>query len=234
MRWPCRSIALGLLVVVAFGLGCGSPGPGPSGSAGGSGIAEYDPAKLPALDEPFGPLDDGRLKVAPPKGWFTPSRSSKYLVRFQATQSSTYPTVIVTGEDEETIFEVTAENVAQFAAKVAAGLQKEGAELTAPVKPVKVGNRYATVYERTARSGRNYLERMLLDTVVGGRRYTVELRALEGTLSQYRGYGLAVLAGIEFTRSATEGSAGESPAATEPSAPSTPQPATSAEEPTLD
>jgi len=234
MRWPCRSIALGLLVVLAQGMGCGSPGTKPGASSGGSGITEYDLAKLPALDEPFGPLDDGRLSVAPPKGWFTPSRSSKYLVRFQATQSSTYPTVIVTGEDEETIFEVTGENVAQFAAKVAAELRKEGAELTAPVKPVKVGNRYATVYERTARSGRNYLERMLLDTVVGGRRYTVALRALEGTLAQYRGYGLAVLAGIQFTGSAAEGDAGKSPPATEPSAPSTPQPGTSAEEPSLD
>ena len=44
MRWPCRSIALGLLVVVAVGLGCGAPGTSPSGSGGGSGIAEYDPA----------------------------------------------------------------------------------------------------------------------------------------------------------------------------------------------
>jgi hypothetical protein len=61
--------------------GCGGPAGSTSG-AGGDGLQRFDSASLPAVGEAFGPLDDGRLKVAPPDGWQIAPRSSKYLVRF--------------------------------------------------------------------------------------------------------------------------------------------------------
>jgi hypothetical protein len=127
----------------------------------------------------------------------------------------------VTGEDYEPLFKVTADNVSEFARQIAADFERQGKAkaLATPVRPVAVGDRYGAMYQRVGKSGGLYLQRLMIDTVVGGRKYTVELRAVEGTLDDHRKQPLAVVAGMEFLE-AGDGSAtqpdAESPDAESP------------------
>jgi hypothetical protein len=204
--------------------GCGGSGRTPAGGAP-AGIPTYNMADLPALSEPMVPLDDGRLLVRPPKGWHIPSRDARFICRFQLSATSSYPTIIVTGSDYEPVFNVTGENVVTFAQQVAAEFRQQGdaGALSAPVVPIKVGDLYAVAYERVGRAGRLYFERMIVETVMAGRRYAIETRALEGTLVDYRGHGLAVAGGLEFPKAAASRPPLDAPELPEsPDAPETP------------
>ncbi len=53
-------------------------------------------------------------------------------------------------------------------------------------------------FQRRGKSGKQIVERYFLETVAAGRRYTLELRALEGTLGKFQPYAWALLHGMEF------------------------------------
>jgi hypothetical protein len=154
---------------------------------------------LPELDEPFGPLDEGRVNVSPPKGWHIASRSSDHVIRFQVDRALGYPTILVTAEDVSQPLDVDGGNVAKFiAARMA---DPKMAKLVEPITPIELDGRQFITYQRRAKiKGKEHkiIELLFFETVVAGRKYTVELRTYKGTVNRYRPYAMAVAGAIEF------------------------------------
>jgi len=193
---------------VSFGCGGGGGDQSSGGQAGAGGPPTVVKAEdLPEVDTALGPLDEGRVMVAPLSGWFIPSRDSRYVIRFRLAPDIAYPTIVVTAADYESIFDLSPENVEQFAAQVNDEIAQRGesAGLVAPVAPILIDQCPAVSYQRRGKSRKQIVERYFLETVAGGRRYTVELRALRGTLEKFRPFAWAVVHGMEFLE--TEGPA---------------------------
>ena len=192
------SVCLIVPLVVAFGCG------GSTKTSSSKKKSETTRTKkLPALGGPRGPLDDGRLKTAAPKGWFVPSRSSEWIIRFKESRQTSYPTIIITGEDYGQISNVSKENVEEFASQIAAGFEKKDvAKLAKPISPIEVGRQLGIIYGRRAKVKKMVVDRLFFETVAGGRKYTFELRTLKGGVSKYKPYLLAVVGGTTFLKKA--------------------------------
>jgi hypothetical protein len=179
--------------------------------------------ELPELDDPIGPLDQQRIDVAPPKGWYVPSRSSRWIIRFAASEQARYPSIIVRAEDYPGILDVTKENVGAFAEEVAAAFEKDdsAAKQSMTIAPIEIGRFVGVTYRRRGRAPYGVKEiivdRLLLETVVAGRKYTLELQTRDGDLERYRGYLFAVAAGIKFLKGEPGGT--PPPPATDPKSP---------------
>jgi hypothetical protein len=152
------------------------------------------------LGEAIGPLDGGRLEAAPPKGWIIPPRSASWVVRFKVSTQTTYPTILVTAKNNAGVTNVSKDNVNEFARQVAAHLQETGdaAKLSRAIAPLEVRGRWGILYGRRAKDRGMIVDRLLFETVVSGRKYTFELRALEGEVSKYQPHLLAVISGAKF------------------------------------
>ena len=194
-----------LAVCLAAGLGlpagCGDTDPEPSQSDG----QESKPLQLsdlPPLADPIGPLDQDRLTVAAPKDWHIPSRDSRWLAHFQLSDRAVYPHIFLTVEDYPAIDNVGKDNVDVFAEKKAAALANdpEVSTLLDPVTPIAIGHFNGISYRQRGKAKGKVIERVFLETVVDGRKYTVELRTLEGDLRRYRPHLQAVAVGLKFLR----------------------------------
>lgn len=218
MKSPDMSRVVCLVVSVILPLGCGgSPEAPPSPQPR---IVKLD--ELPELGDPIGPLDQQRIEVAPPKGWYVPARSSRWIVRFTPSDQVGYPSIMVTAEPYEGISNVSRQNVAEFAKQIASALgsNKSGAKQAAEAAPIQIGRFVGVSHERTGEAPHGFkkiiVERLILDTVVAGRKYSIELRTREGDLSKYRPHVFAVAAGIKFLEQETEGKAKEPESEPEP------------------
>ncbi len=194
IRW----FGLAFLLPLAWIVGCGSAASTSGGSGGASAVAK----KLPKLDAYFGPVDDGRIsQIAPPKGWVTAGRSSKYVCRFLAPEGESYPTIIVTAEDFDRIHNVTPKNVEKFAKLIAAEFKDSESAQRMVITPERVGKFNGVSYVRRGRakvgSKTIVVDRYVLSTVVDGRMYNVELRTRDDD-QKYRGHAMAVAAGIKY------------------------------------
>jgi hypothetical protein len=163
-------------------------------------------------------LDENRLRIAPPKGWSVPPRSSKYVFRAQKSTGSNYPCIIVTAEQYtgKGIADVGRENVEEFAGRVAAALEKD----RSAVQPIEIGDFVGVTYQKRAKEPRSLskvIELLFLDTVVGGREYSIHLRAKDGSLEEGRPCLYAVVNGIEFLQSGTQEGPKEEPSQQVPS-----------------
>ena len=197
----CLMVPLGLLP------GCGdAQQAAPQSSSTG---VVVDTKDLPDLGPGIGPLDEGRIEVAPPQGWYVPSRSSKFVIRFQADQASTYPTIIVTAEDFEQVLEVSEKNVGDFVK----ALKKAGA--AKQVAPIKIGSFAGATYRRKGKAKYDFktitVDRLFVDTVIDGRKYSVELRTRTGSAEQYAPYLYAVATGIKLLEAPGQEGPGETP-----------------------
>jgi len=160
---------------------------------------------LPELDDYLPPLDDDRIQIAAPKGWYVPPWSSKYIVRFQRGVREKYPCVIVTAEDykEEGIFNVSEENVRKFAEQVAAAVKKD----KSAVRPIQIGKFVGVAYRKRGKEPKSVskvIELLYLDTVVAGRKYSIHLRTGAGSLKEGEPYLYAVVNGMEFLKAERE------------------------------
>lgn len=204
--------AVCLVVSAGLPLGCGgsreAPASRPSRIVGADQLAE--------LGDPIGPLDEQRIEVAPPKGWHVPPRSNRWIVRFTAPDRLSYPSILVTAEDYEGIFNVSKRNVGEFAKQLAARFSRELASegnhdgpatgragrQAVEVTPIQIGTFIGARYRRRGKAPYGLkeivVERLVLETVVAGRKYRVELRTREGELTNYRRELFAVAAGIKF------------------------------------
>ena len=88
-----RVVRLAILLIVVGG--CSR---GPDRGSAPKRSAAVNTQKLPELGDYLPPLDNDRLELAPPAGWYVPSASSKYVVRVQKSNRETYPSVTVTAQ----------------------------------------------------------------------------------------------------------------------------------------
>jgi len=185
-------------------------------------LTEMEVKELPPLGDSSDGLDDGRLNVAPPRGWFRQPRSSKYVVKFTADRRESCPAVIVTAEDYEPIHDMTADGVAEFVRQVAADLKKSGKAdaLDDPVSPLVRGKIAGATYQTRSRDAEQMLDRRYIETVAAGRKYTVELRTKQGTVRKFWPHLLAVVEGMEFVKEGT----GAKPPESKPEPPPGPEP----------
>jgi len=208
-------ITLALIVVA----GCGSGGPGSPSSDSSSSQKNFSSAnteKHALLDEYLPPLDEGRIEVAPPKGWYLPPRSAKYLFRVQRTSKEALPVIALTGQDWPEFSALDSKTTGQFIKALASEHQKD----PKTYRPIQIANRTWVAYRRRAREpGRvaRVLDVLALETVVGGRRYTLRLVCEASELDQWEPYLQAVAQGIRFGPEATLAAKGTSPAGTVPS-----------------
>jgi len=212
----------GLIMPLAWACGCGGPADAPVSA----GPKTVQVRQLPELADLVGPLDSGRLEAARPQGWLLPPRSSEYIVRFKASPRTSYPTILVTAEDYEPVFNCSEDNVDEFARMVAEHFEETGqaGKLAEEITPLQVGRRWGISYARRARVKQMIVDRLFFETVVSGRKYSFELRALKGSLPRFRPYLLAVVAGVKFLDTGAE------PPETPPSRPADQQPQTQPEE----
>jgi hypothetical protein len=203
---------LGLLAGFGLLLGCG--GAANEGGSAGDGIrklsasklpklGKLSASKLPKLGDPLPhPLDGGRVTIAPPTGWGISPRDSRFLVRFQEDPHESYPTIVVKAEDESgSMRNVTRETLHDFAKQVASELKESKSQKTV-IEEFEAGSFVGVNYERRGQVKRDYktiiVERLILETIVGGRRYSIDLRTRDQDLHKYRPHAFAVAAGMKF------------------------------------
>lgn len=204
----------GLIVVASLSLvGCGSADPAPDGQDGApetvvedpaeetGGIKKVSAAKLPALGDPLPPLDGGRVtELAPPKNWEPLGRDNKHVARFTTDKKNPndLPRIMITAQDAAGFTEdVTAENVADFAASVAG----EDKKFLEDPKPILIGDNAYARYVTSAKKGSRIVERQVLETVFDGRRYAIALEVYSENLTKSRDHAYAVAAAVKYVKS---------------------------------
>ncbi len=219
-------ICLAALFVLA---GCGGSTDTPSANGGGGpGVKVVSANTLPPLGDYLPPLDSGRIEVAPPKDWKVPPRGAQYLARFVAADSSDLPRIEITGEDSSygEIQTLTKDDLQKFADLISKELA-DRQDVLEPALPMIIGD---TPYVRHVRKslinfrGTSFdrkvpVERQILQTITGGRVYTVDLQVADGTLAQNpqnRDAAYAVAAGIRFLNAGDSSIPAEQPPAAEP------------------
>ncbi|HEY1068196.1 MAG TPA: hypothetical protein VGE52_18880 [Pirellulales bacterium] len=162
-------------------------------TAGGS--FEFSGA-VPDVDEPFPPQDDGRIVIRPPSGWHRQPRSSKYLAMFTLAKDQQYPRILVLADDAAGTPDFSEENIEERRAEKAESSKKT-------VKTATLGGRPALYWKAEAETNAGVeLDHEVFETVLDGRRYTVELRADRGMGETQRAALVAVARGVEFPKAA--------------------------------
>ncbi len=200
MRLQHVSRLVCLVVPLVVVLGCGET---PSGRVAKKSGSSKSKRKLAKLGEYFGPLDDGRIEaIAPPKGWNVAPRSGKFVCRFHTPGGESYPSIIVRSEDYEKISNVSDDNVGEFAKQIARSYRKGKLKQSMTITPIRVGEFVGISYQRRGKAPHGYktiiVNRLILDTVVAGRKYTIELQTRDDDTLKHRRYLEAVAAGIKF------------------------------------
>lgn len=200
---PVARCAMGLmssLLLVAAFLGCG-------GDEAKNTTAPAPERDLPALGEYMVPLHDGRIQVAPPKGWEIGSKKTGYVIWFKKSSKSSYPCVLVSAEDYDQTATVTGSNVKKFAAEIRDRLEEEG-KLAKGVSPLSIDSFHGVSYRRLGKTKQKFkvlvLERAIVQTAVDGQLYTFELRAPEDAFEGVKDAVFAVAAGAKFPKSQTK------------------------------
>jgi len=137
-------------------------------------------------------VDEGRIRVCGPTGWSRAAQSKDYLVKYIPGRRKTYPSIVVmavaapdgfteVGADEHRPF------VTAIAESLAATFSKNG-KSTLLKKPaaVKLGPHFGATWSAPATIKvdgiKESIDRSSYAVVLGGRMYTVEIRAPKGKL----------------------------------------------------
>ena len=223
-----------LLVAIAVGLGggCGpvEPGTAPADSSDqtGAGIDKYETGDLQVSVGDYMPaLLGGSLEVAAPQGWDWTRPGSPYIVGFipKGSKLNGLPRILVSAEDSPCpgLSRVTKDNVQELADLVSQRLA--GEKLSEPVRPILLGSNAVVCYTTPAKKKNAVVTQHFLETVAGGRHYTIRLEVYERQFGkQHRDAAYAVAMSMKF------GSAADVPSVDEPVAPdSGPAPSSTSE-----
>jgi hypothetical protein len=211
-----------LLFAVLLGLttcGCGAETSAPPSSDN----VVLETKRVSADSLPIGghmpPMDEQRVVLAPPRDWYAAPRRRGYVVQFylDKTRQSRIPRIWVTAEDSpyDALQTVDLENLDRFVQLVAERLENEGIELLEPVRPMVLGDnpcaRYVRltefVWKSEGRKRRITAERQILELLVNGRLYTVDLHVPSRRMLEYRDAGYAVAASMQFPQMSAGGDA---------------------------
>lgn len=171
------------ILVASIGIGCSNPtGPGMRPSE-----------TLPPVDlDTAVTVDEGRVAVASPKGWYRAPRSKEYLVRYQRGMKKPYPAVTVTASDPPTGIEAVGKDahaafLEAMAAQLAERFTKDGTStLTRGPTAVALGDHFGVAWAAPDRmktgGATESIDLLGYAVVLNGRLYTVEARGLRGKL----------------------------------------------------
>ncbi len=189
----CRLL---LLLVSLAVVGCGDAKPPPAVSSPAmppkATVEVVKVESLPEVSDPIPISGERPISVSLPAGW-SPSRKKEYI--FYARQKLDYPVMTITASPWPEMDSVTRANVHEFADAVKSKLTGQRIK---DVTPTQIGDFVGVIYSESVQEGDNYFERQLLETVHGGFKYTLELKAREGTLSRSVAAAKAVAASIKF------------------------------------
>ena len=181
-------------------------------------------------------VDDGKVEACSPMGWTRGPQSKSYLVKYVPSRKKTYPSIVVMAADApEGIADVDAGSQKDFVAAIAASLAgtfSKNGKSTLLQKPAasRLGPHFGATWSAPATINvdgmKETIDRTSYAAVIGGRMYTVEVRAPKGKLdSEGRAAARAVAAALappavgEAAPAAEEAAAAEeTPATEEPAA----------------
>ncbi|MBI1899693.1 MAG: hypothetical protein HYS13_01095 [Planctomycetia bacterium] len=202
--WARKTLIV-LLLTAALS-GCGDSGgtatvaPTPDGPATAPAAPQVEVIaldSLPRVEDHVTTRGKHPIEVARPKDW-VPAYTPKRLYATKLKNELTYPQISVTGEEYTGLEKVTAENVQQFAETIR---KEQQGKVTKGPAPVQIGEFLGVSYTDKVRAGGDRLERLMLVTVHGGQKFTVELRARLGTLEGFAPQAQAVAGNIRFNPS---------------------------------
>ena len=171
-------------------------------------------------------VDDGKVEVCSPMGWTRGPQSKSYLVKYVPSRKKTFPSIVVMAADApEGITEVDGGDQKKFVAAIdasLAGTYSKNGKSTLLKKPAasRLGPHFGATWAAPATINvdgmKETIDRTSYAAVIGGRMYTVEVRAPKGKLdSEGRAAARAVAAAL--APPAVE----EAPPAAEEAAPAT-------------
>ncbi len=188
------AVGVSLSIAVFLAVGCGKPA---EPSAPASPVRQVDTSTLPPLGEYTPSLDGGRIEMAGPAGWQLGARTKGYVVRFLGSQDDQYPMILVKAEDSSAA-PLTSETVVAFSSALAS----DGS-----AQPVVIGKCVGALQVKRGKAPNTIdqiLERLIFTTVLGGRKYMLELRTRQDRLSEHEDSLFAVAAGMRPCNTATE------------------------------
>jgi hypothetical protein len=137
-------------------------------------------------------VDEERVEVCSPVGWTRGPQSKSYLVKYIPSRKKTYPSIVVMAADApEGIAEVDAGSQKDFVAAIAAslaGTYSKNGKSTLLKKPAaaRLGPHFGTTWAAPATINvdgvKETIDRSSYAVIIGGRMYTVEVRAPKGKL----------------------------------------------------
>lgn len=216
--WLSRVSLLVLSAALTIGCGGGDSGAGGSGSeaeSSGSGeaasIKSYSAADLPEVGEPLRAMDVGRLVISAPTGWTPVGNQPKALVWLCPGEPTELPRIVinsipapVSGFDR-----VDETNGARFCSKLLVALDRLKGSMVEFPKPLLIGNTVWSRHVRLAKVGDGRAAIQSLQTVRGGRLYSIDLyvkvdgdgdTAYQNAIKKHRDMGYAVAASATFPK----------------------------------
>jgi len=179
-------------------------------------------------------VDDGKVEVCSPVGWTRGPQSKSYLVKYIPSRKKTYPSIVVMAADApEGIAEVDGGSQKGFVAAIDASLAgtfSKNGKSTLLKKPAaaRLGPHFGATWAAPATINvdgmRETIDRSSYAVILGGRMYTVEVRAPKGKLDgEGRAAARAVAAALAPPATEEPAAEGAAPAtepatATEPAA----------------
>ena len=182
-------------------------------------------------------VDDGKVEVCSPVGWTRGPQSKSYLVKYVPSRKKTFPSIVVMAADApEGIAEVDGGDQKKFVAAIdasLAGTYSKNGKSTLLKKPAasRLGPHFGATWAAPATINvdgmKETIDRTSYAVVIGGRMYTVEVRAPKGKLdSEGRAAARAVAAALATPGAEEAAPAAEEAAAAAEEAPAaTPEPA---------
>ena len=204
-RWATMLCLLAALAASAAG--CSGGKKSAKKSAGSTSAVAEESAATEIDPDTAMVVDDGKIEVCSPAGWSRAAQSKDYLVKYVPSRRKTFPSIVVLGSDApEDMAEVDADTQKEFVSVVAKSLagtySKDGkSTLVKKPAPVRLGEHFGVAYSAPATvkvdGVRESIDRMSYALVLGGRMYTVEVRAPKGKLDdEGRAAARAVAAAI--------------------------------------
>ena len=171
---------------------------------------------LPKIGEYLPPLDLQRVEIAPPADWKSAPISGNFEAWFVPGEPGELPRITLAAGDSplDAVQDLTVENAEALATQLLKELEHDKKTVAEPPRPIKLGS---TLFLRSVRlakmpSGANVVVQAL-ETVCGGRLYSVELIAkieaaqadqYEPSLKKWRDFGYAVAANLKFSGAGTQ------------------------------
>jgi len=181
-------------------------------------------------------VDDGKVEVCSPVGWTRGPQSKSYLVKYVPSRKKTFPSIVVMAADApDGIAEVDGGAQKDFVAAIdasMAGTYSKNGKSTLLKKPAaaRLGPHFGATWAAPATINvdgmKETIDRTSYAVVIGGRMYTVEVRAPKGKLDgEGRAAARAVAAALATPVGEEAAPAAEEAPATEEAPAATPEPA---------